>query len=351
MTSKDPREEPAEARETIRILQEELAETNRGLVALTLELEQRVDARTAALRAAQEELQRTNTELLQLTLELEQRVAERTAELQAKSEEVQALNIHLEQRVLERTVQLEALNKELEAFSYSVSHDLRAPLRHIDGFADLLGRHAGPVLDDKGRRYLRTISESAKQMGRLIDDLLAFSRAGRADVRKVDVNLDHLVQSIVHDLSPDLKERQVAWRLEPLPVIQGDPALLRQAFMNLLGNAVKYTRPRKEARIEIGRMSATPSPSPLPPGERVGVRGSEIVIFVRDNGVGFDMRYAHKLFGVFQRLHNASEFEGTGIGLAIVRRIIHWHGGRVWAAGAVDGGATFYVSLPAGTGA
>jgi len=219
----------------------------------------------------------------------------------------------------------------LEAFSYTVSHDLRAPLRHIDGFADLLQKHIHSALDEKGRRFMKTISESAKQMGCLIDDLLAFSRVGRVELHETVVNLEQLVKDVQRDLLPDVQGRQITWNIGPLPEVRGDPSMLRQVLANLINNAVKYTGHREEARIEIGCD---------------GSDSRETVIFVRDNGAGFDMQYAHKLFGVFQRLHNASEFEGTGIGLANVRRIIQRHGGRTWAEGAVDVGATFYVSLP-----
>ena len=227
---------------------------------------------------------------------------------------------------------LEAANKELEAFSYSVSHDLRAPLRHIDGYAALLRKVAGESLNDKAARYLQTISDSAKQMGQLIDDLLVFSRMGRQEMLHTTVNLDQLIKSILYDLRLDLHGRQISWTIQALPEVAGDPAMLRQVFMNLLTNAVKFTSTRPVAKIEVGvdRPSA-----------------GEVVIFVRDNGVGFDMQYAPKLFGVFQRLHRADEFEGTGIGLANVRRIVHRHGGRTWADGAPDQGATFYVALPA----
>ena len=234
---------------------------------------------------------------------------------------------------------LEAANKELEAFSYSVSHDLRAPLRHIDGFSELLGKHV-PTLDEKGRRYLKTISESAKQMGTLIDDLLQFSRIGRAELRKGGVSLDQLVRESLASLKQDMDGRKITWTIGSLPDVHGDPTLLRQVFVNLLSNAVKYTRNRDKATIEIGTL---PSNGAVVNG---GQNPDEVVIFVRDNGAGFDPQYAHKLFGVFQRLHAAHEFEGTGIGLANVQRIVVRHGGRVWAEGKVNEGATFYVALP-----
>lgn len=226
---------------------------------------------------------------------------------------------------------LEAANKELEAFSYSVSHDLRAPLRHIDGYASLLSKAVGDTLNEKAKRYLQTISDSAKQMGQLIDDLLVFSRMGRQEMLHSTVNLDQLIKTILYDLRLDLQGREISWTIDTLPEVPGDPAMLRQVFVNLISNAIKFTSTRPIAKIAIGL-------------ERKNA--GEITVFVRDNGVGFDMQYESKLFGVFQRLHRADEFEGTGIGLANVRRIVHRHGGRVWAEGIPDQGATFFVTLP-----
>jgi signal transduction histidine kinase len=238
--------------------------------------------------------------------------------------------LELEQRITERTVQLAAANKELEAFSYSVSHDLRAPLRHIDGFARLLAQREGDRLDDTSARYLRVIGDAARKMGRLIDDLLAFSRMSRTELQTRPVDLRQVVADVQHDLVPAMEGRLIDWRIGPLPVICGDPAMINVVFSNLLSNAVKYTSPRVHAQIVI---------------EATAGVGDEVIIEVKDNGVGFDMAYAHKLFGVFQRLHRDEEFEGTGIGLAIVRRIISRHGGRSWANGALDSGATFYITL------
>jgi PAS domain S-box-containing protein len=235
----------------------------------------------------------------------------------------------LNEDLRERTAQLETLNQELEAFSYSVSHDLRAPVRHISGFVDLLGKQEMGE-DPKTQRYLRFIAESARHMGQLVDDLLSFSRMARAEMTLGRVRLAQLVEEVRGQLAGSCANRSIAWRVGDLPEVCGDTAMLRLVFVNLLANAVKYTGKQPDAEIEIGSKAG----------------GEEDVIFVRDNGVGFDMKYVGKLFGVFQRLHRNDEFEGTGIGLANVRRIIHRHGGRTWAEGAIDQGATIYFSLP-----
>jgi light-regulated signal transduction histidine kinase (bacteriophytochrome) len=227
-----------------------------------------------------------------------------------------------------RGEQLEAANRELEAFSYSVSHDLRAPLRHIEGFTDLLLKGSAT---DSQQHQLRRISEAAIRMGGLIDDLLAFSRMSRAEMLTMPVQLDALAAEARRDLQVETENRQIEWLFLPLPAVRGDPNLLRLVLTNLLSNAIKYSRERTPARVEVGAKAGGPN---------------EVVIYVKDNGVGFDMQYADKLFGVFQRLHHSDEFEGVGIGLATVRRIINRHGGRTWAEAVPGQGAVFYFSLP-----
>lgn len=240
---------------------------------------------------------------------------------------INELNAELSHHVL----QVEAVNKELESFSYSVSHDLRAPLRHITGFVELLGERDLSALDDKSRHYLQVISESARKMGVLIDDLLSFSRMGRADLMKTRVDLNALVKEIIVDLEQETRGRSIEWDITPLPPVVGDAAMLRQVLANLIGNALKFTRQQPLARIGIGSVSEHPD---------------ELLFYVRDNGVGFDMKYVDKLFGLFQRLHDPQEFEGTGVGLANVQRIILRHGGRIWAEGVPNKGAVFWFSLP-----
>ncbi|MGD0221495.1 MAG: CHASE3 domain-containing protein [Terriglobia bacterium] len=244
-------------------------------------------------------------------------------------EEIRELNANLERRVAQRTTELEAANKELEAFTYSVSHDLRAPLRHVDGFSKLLVEKQQAELSPEAQEYVATIRESVLQMGTLIDDLLHLARVGRKQLDVQATGLNSLVEEVMADLKRANPDRLIEWKVETLPFVECDHALMKQVFVNLLSNAVKFTRPRNPAIIEVG---AT---------DQDGARA----VFVRDNGVGFSMRYVNKLFGVFQRLHRTEDFEGTGVGLATVQRIIHKHGGRVWAEAELDMGATFYFTL------
>ena len=244
-----------------------------------------------------------------------------------REEEIRKLNHELGKR----SGELEASNKELEAFAYSVSHDLRAPLRHMVGFTELLQKHASSALDEKSKRYMTTILDSAKRMGNLIDDLLSFSRIARTETRETTVSLEQLVKEVRAEMQPETGGRNIAWRIGELPDLHGDRSMLRLALVNLISNAVKFTRKRPQAEIEIGCLEK---------------KSDGVTMFIKDNGVGFDMKYVNKLFGVFQRLHRPEAFEGTGIGLATVQRIIHRHGGRVWAEALVDGGATFFISIP-----
>lgn len=228
--------------------------------------------------------------------------------------------------------QLEAANKELEAFSYSISHDLRAPLRHINGFIELLRDEDTSSLNETSQHYLQVIAEAARKMGTLIDDLLSFSRMGRSEMMQTSINMSKLVAEAQNELQSEIEGKNIIWEIESLVQVYGDPAMLRQVLVNLIGNALKYSRNRDSIKITIScKLSET---------------SDETICCISDNGVGFDMRYVDKLFGLFQRLHSPEEFEGTGVGLASVQRIIHRHGGQTWAEGVVDGGARFYFSLP-----
>lgn len=258
-------------------------------------------------------------------------VQESLAELQSAHEHIVELNRLLETRVTQRTAALDAANRELEAFSFSVSHDLQAPLSRINGFVELLKNSASSQLDDDNMRMLTHVIEASAQMTQLIQALLAFARTSRTEMHFEQVDLNILTDKAIGELHSDTRGRMIEWRRSTLPIVHGDPILLHLVLANLLSNAVKYTRTRDQAVIEIGA--------------RAG-RDDEAVIFVRDNGVGFDSRFAGKLFGVFQRMHRADEFEGTGIGLANAQRIVTRHGGTIWADATPGSGASFYFSLP-----
>lgn len=245
-------------------------------------------------------------------------------------DEIRRLNKELEQRVIQRTAQLEAANKELEAFSYSVSHDLRSPLRAIDGFSKIVIEGYYDKLDEEGRRLLNIVRDNTQKMGQLIDDLLSLSRLGRKEIQISDIDMTELARNVFDELKASDVQRNLQFDIKAIPHAYGDRALIHQVFANLISNAIKFTRPKDAPTIEVGGWS----------------EGDEDIYYVKDNGVGFDMQYKNKLFGVFQRLHSEPEFEGIGVGLAIVHRIIQRHGGRLWAEGEVNKGATFYFTLP-----
>ena len=270
------------------------------------------------------EVEKQNQKLRKTQLELE-----KSRLISEKN--IRELNDELEQRVLERTLKLEEANKELEAFSYSVSHDLCAPLRHMTGFAELLYTGSNVHLDDKGRHYLTVIIKSAQRLSALIDNLLHFSKSGRGELNKEFIDLNVIIEEVIKELSEEINGRTIKWEIQKLPIPYVDRNTIKLVWLNLLSNALKYTRLRKDAFIEIGTESS---------------QKNENVFYVKDNGIGFDMKYIDKLFGVFQRLHSREDFEGTGIGLANVRRIIHRHNGRTWAHGKVGKGAVFYFSIP-----
>ena len=276
-------------------------------------------------------LKRYNEALVRKLEEKNNELETALAEIHDSHQAILALNAGLESRVERRTRQLAETNRELEAFTFSVSHDLRAPLRRIDGYAHVLEARATEMFDEEGRHALITILKSVREMGRLIQDLLAFSRTGRVELKREVVDLETLVDDVLGSMTDELEGRRIVWDRQPLAPVRGDPSLLRQVFVNLLGNAVKYTRPRDPAHIGLSLRST---------------EEELVTVCVRDDGVGFDMARAGKLFGVFQRLHADNEFEGTGIGLAIVQRIVSRHGGRIWAEATPGQGASFFFTLP-----
>jgi len=244
--------------------------------------------------------------------------------------ELQQYRDHLEEVVEQRTDELVAANKELESFSYSVSHDLLAPLRAIDGFSRILLEDYTNKIDDEGKRLLNIVRNNTQKMSQLIDDLLAFSRVGRQEINLLNISMTELAKGVFEELKDSSTGQAIQSNINSIPNAYGDRSMIRQVFINLLSNAIKFTRPKGTSIIEVGGWTEE----------------NENIYYVKDNGVGFDMQYLNKLFGVFQRLHSSEEFEGTGVGLAIVQRIIHRHGGRVWAEGKVGEGATFYFTLP-----
>lgn len=313
-------------------LQKQISQPILSLAETARAISERRDFSVRATRLGHDELGLLTDAFNQMLSEIQEQDQAIRIDIERRKQveqEIQELNAELEKRVAARTAELEISNKELEAFSYSVSHDLRSPLRTVDGFSQAVLEDYGAQLPEEGRRYLQTIREGAQRMGILIDDLLTFSRLSRLPLHKQTVDMAKLAGEALEELGFERKGRETEVRVAKLPPGEGDPALLKQVWMNLLANSLKYTRKRKAAIVEIG----------------CAREQSEDVYFVRDNGTGFDMQYAHKLFGVFQRLHRADEFEGTGVGLAIVQRVVHRHGGRIWAEAAIDRGATFYFTL------
>lgn len=303
------------------------------LIAAVRDVLRRADRRRTAIEGTDEVnvLEQYNAALVHKLESRNAEVQESLAELQSAHEHIVELNRLLESRVTQRTAALDAANRELEAFSFSVSHDLQAPLRRINGFVEMLKESASSQLDDDNMTMLTHVIEASAQMTQLIQALLAFARTSRTEMHFGEVDLNVLVEQAIGELHSDARGRTIEWRRNTLPKVHGDRILLHQVLANLLSNAVKYTRTRDQAVIEIGT--------------RAG-RDDEVVIFVRDNGVGFDSRFAGKLFGVFQRMHRADEFEGSGIGLANAQRIVTRHGGTIWADAAPGMGASFYFSLP-----
>lgn len=280
-----------------------------------------------AMHVARQRADANAREAISHQKQLEQEVGER----RRAEEEVRRLNSELEQRVAQRTAELVTINQELESFTYSVSHDLRAPLRHIDGYAQILEEEYGPQIPPDAQKFTKKIRKGSQNMGRLVDDLLNLSHVGKAELTLRQVALSPLMDEALAEIKLETANRQIEWKMGQLSSIECDPGLVKLVFINLLANAVKYTRPRERAHIEIGEMK----------------QHGENVIYVRDNGVGFNMKYSSKLFGVFQRLHRAEEFEGTGVGLATVARIVHKHGGRIWAEAEINKGAAFFFTLGA----
>jgi signal transduction histidine kinase len=338
----------------------ELETSNNQLIGRTAELvgrsaelessNQQLVGRTAELVGRSAELETSNHQLVGRTAELEtsnRKLVGRTAELVGRTAELEASNQQLVGRTAElvgrtaelegRTAELEASNRELEAFGYSVSHDLRSPLRSIDGFSRLVLEENKSELSSEGIRRLGLIRAGAQQMGILIDDLLSFSRLGRVELKKRRVYTTDVVNEVIAELKQENPDRQIEFVVHDLPACLADPVLLKQVFRNLLGNAVKFSRTRPDARIEVGSDAGMDS-----------AKAGMVMYFIKDNGVGFDMQYIDKLFGVFQRLHRMEDFPGTGVGLALIRRIVERHGGKVWAEGVVDSGATFYLTLEDG---